>query len=110
MLIKNTQPNVKHIDIGDGHILTLLPGVNSVDSGDWDKAKKSDLVTIWVREGWLVPGYPDQSIATLSTFTPEEALRLVADTVDLRLLRGWREDAGPTSRWRFTRRSRTAST
>lgn len=81
MLIINTQPRLYNI----ANLCDLKPGANEVDAAVWSEAKKIRVVQILVDTGVLV----EQSITTLKDAKPEDAIKLVKETLDTALLGKW---------------------
>lgn len=86
MLIRNTEPNVKHVY---GLDRPLLPGVNEVNAEEWTAAKKSAVVVGWIKEGVLEEGDAKVSLTTLEKFSAAQAIELVEETVNGELLLEW---------------------
>jgi hypothetical protein len=93
MLIKNTEANLKHIDVSGGSqggiILSLMAGYNEVEPAAWEKALKSYVVQEWVKSGKIEAGDPKRTARDLSGFDARGAIAVVTETFSETLLLEW---------------------
>lgn len=94
MMVKNNAPNLKAI----GEEITLLPGVNTVDSKAWAEAKKIPLVQHYLEAKVLEEVAGSSTSTTGSTsdslkdLNEGAAIRVVQDTLDRTLLSKWKAE------------------
>jgi hypothetical protein len=87
MLVKYKKSNIlEHADI------KFYPGLNSVDDKKWEEAKKHPAYEYMVNEDYFdeigKAGVKDDYKA-LKTMKPNEAKKIVNETVRIELLNGW---------------------
>jgi hypothetical protein len=81
MIIVNKEARLHHI----GDLLSLMPGTNEVDPAVWAKCKEIAVTRHHVEAGTLV----ERAESSLKDFKPEQAIKLVNETVDVALLERW---------------------
>jgi hypothetical protein len=80
--------NIKFRPAQEGRELKLLPGINdSIAPSDWEAAKKTPLVKVFVDNGCLEVVDAEK----LAKFTPPAAMALVKETIDMKLIEKWRK-------------------
>jgi hypothetical protein len=92
MLVHNESTSVHVVPVdtkgNTRRCVTLMPGVNDVADGDWEKMQEIKIIKIYREEGSL----RELDATPISKRSPKDAVRVVKDTYDRGLLLKWRED------------------
>lgn len=87
IFVQNTEPRIH----GVGANIRLAPGVNIVDAEEWEKAKEIKLIREHYIENEILIEMGPVPTGDALPRDPKEAIRIVDETVSLKLLREWSE-------------------
>ena len=76
---------------GHGRV-RLIPGANAIDANDWAAVRKLGLIKHYIDKGLIVEGTTVAGdLGSLEGVKPDEAIKLVGETLDRKRLTTWLE-------------------